>query len=359
MIVFTDQVLTDIGRHIATHEPERGGALLGIPFTNVICRFLSDPEAHTSHVVYRPSPGLQAAVQEQEILHGLQFFGIVHSHPGSFSEPSSQDHVAFLNALDVNPHLSAFVAPIVTLDRTARSDQTNEVPLDPRGRLTSYIAYRPKRVPESDVMEWEGTSLRPNTHWRRRPAERDFGGATVVPMDCSIMPIGAHIASVVRGLAEKAIYVNSDDCGFLSLAGSLFQTETIRGRGFDAILMFPPTYPFSKPFLLFTDTSGVDGSETRELEFRWPFGWHDNQVLWTAIGTSIIQAINSLGTVFIPTSSNDLKFGEAISNCSAGGDDGGRPQQAAGTGTSESGHGKDPTGGSKPESIGEPGRTNH
>ena len=48
MIIFTDQVLSDISTEIARKEPELGGALLGIPNTNIICSFLFDAEALSS-----------------------------------------------------------------------------------------------------------------------------------------------------------------------------------------------------------------------------------------------------------------------------------------------------------------------
>jgi hypothetical protein len=293
MLVFTDAVLSDIGEHIAKYDPERGGALLGLPYTNVVCRFIADPQAYTSSVVYQPSATLQKIVHEQEIAHGLQFFGIVHSHPGSFSQPSSQDHVAFLNSLNVNPHLSAFVAPIITLDRGASPDRPNEVPLSPRGRLTSYVAYRPRRAPEVEVAGW---TVSRQSDWRDPAPRRSTSdhNVTVVPTACSIMPVRKHVESVVDGLKERSISVQQKN-GFLSIAGSLFQTETLRGDSFEVILLFSPTYPVSRPVLLFTATGGDGLGDTQELDFKWPFGAVNNQVLWPLVAGCIMDAVGSLG----------------------------------------------------------------
>jgi proteasome lid subunit RPN8/RPN11 len=291
MIVYTDQVLSDIGVHISSFEPERGGALLGIPFSNVVCRFVPDPEAYTSGSVYQPSEKLQDRVQQEELKQGLQFFGIVHSHPGGFSQPSSQDRVAFLNSLNVNPHLAAFVAPIITMDRSAVQEQSNEISLTPRGRLTSYVAYRPKRAVEIEKNKWLRRSREaPNLeHLFQKYVHGDKETVSVVPMDCSVMPIDAHIACVTRNLATGETPVHRTS-GFISLAGSSFHTETLRGDGFDVILMFPPTYPFTKPALLFTNSTGKP-SETRELEFNWSSLAAHDQVLWNAVAKSLVDAI--------------------------------------------------------------------
>jgi hypothetical protein len=49
MIRYTDGVLQDIAVEIGSYQPERGGALLGIPNTNIVCKFIGDPDGAVSH----------------------------------------------------------------------------------------------------------------------------------------------------------------------------------------------------------------------------------------------------------------------------------------------------------------------
>ncbi|QQO34252.1 Mov34/MPN/PAD-1 family protein [Bradyrhizobium diazoefficiens] len=281
MIIYTDQVLSEIGSYIGVREPETGGALLGIPFTNVICRFLPDPRADVTGSTYTPSATLQEIVRERERRDGLQFFGIVHSHPGYFDQPSSQDHIAFQNSLDVNPHLAQFIGPIVTLDRPADEANHSEISLPTQGRLTSYVAYRPKRTPEPRPTDW---------YLRRHNLFKAAEHAIVRQMDCSVMPLEASVETVVHELKTRSIEVKRNR-GFLSVGGLLFQTETISSSSFDLILMFPPTYPFSKPIALLTSLNHGN-PDTEEVPFQWRFLASGCFNLWKAIGEALLSATN-------------------------------------------------------------------
>src|SRR4051812_22763268 len=115
MLFVLDRPLREISAHIATHEPERGGALLGSIGKLVVTRFISDPEAETSGSTYRPSRELNRQVKEVEATEGLEFKGIVHSHPGRLDRPSGQDERELRIGLDLNPHLATYLLPIVTL----------------------------------------------------------------------------------------------------------------------------------------------------------------------------------------------------------------------------------------------------
>jgi proteasome lid subunit RPN8/RPN11 len=293
MIVFTDKVLAEIGAELAAHEPERGGALLGLPYSNVVCHFVRDPEAQTSGASYLPSRGLTDAVQAYERAFGLQFFGIVHSHPGGYDQPSSQDHNAFSNSLRVNTHLSAFVAPIVTLDRVAAKERLNEISLPPQGRLTLYTAYRAKQ-PAIHLTSRDRNAVLAESGdtWR---SERSSSPVTVVPTDCSIMPIAEHTSALVDGLRRNSVEVRMES-GFLPINGSVFQTETLQGDGFELILLFPPTYPVSSPSILFTATKAVGSANTYEIKIDWPFGGGERPAVFDAINEAVLAAIRAAHT---------------------------------------------------------------
>lgn len=294
MIVFTDRVIAEIGTHIASYEPERGGALMGLPNSNVVCRFLPDPYAATTSITYQPSLELNDIVQREELSHGLQFFGIVHSHPGNFAEPSSGDHRAFLSGLNANPHMPGFVAPIVTLDRSANQGNLNELPMTPRGRMTAYVAYRPRSRRDSPrFIRNFSSSLRSTRLGERMGSDP---GLTVLPVGCTVMHIAKHVGSVVRGLMDLG-FPTEQESGFLTVSGCVFQSETLRAREFEAIFLFPPTYPVSRPCLLFTKTSGGSSGGTQELEFNWPFGGSENAILWDRCGQFLIAAIGGRGVI--------------------------------------------------------------
>src|SRR3954470_15587309 len=115
-VVFVDDVLADIERDVAAHQPERGGALLGPVGQPVISRFLPDPQAVTSDITYQPSRALQLAVTQAERSdRNVELKGMLHSHPGGMDHPSSGDRIAIADSLHGAPWLGRFVSPIVTL----------------------------------------------------------------------------------------------------------------------------------------------------------------------------------------------------------------------------------------------------
>jgi proteasome lid subunit RPN8/RPN11 len=305
MIIFTDKVLTEIGNELAAFEPERGGALLGLPYSNVVCSFLRDPEARTSGATYQPSAGLTESVQTYERAFGLQFFGIVHSHPGGYDQPSSQDHNAFSNSLRLNTHLSAFVAPIITLDREAASDRLNEISLSPRGRLTLYVAYRTKHQTIRHSRD-DTTDL----FWSTRAARR-LEPVTVMATDCAIMPIAEQMASLMDALKEDMVTVSKED-GYLPVNGTVFLTETLRGNGFELILLFPPAYPVCRPSILFTDTKANIEVRTREIEVSWPFGGGDKMAMFDRLNQIVLAAVRSISIEAPAFQESIMKIGESL-----------------------------------------------
>jgi len=136
---FLDQVALTIG----TYPVETGGAILGDYTSGVVTRFVFDGAAETTAASYTPSRRLSGVVNELERQSGLQFKGIVHSHPGNFDSPSGPDADAFLQGLDENPELSRFLAPIVTFREGDERD--NKIPLPGGGWITFYVALRDDR----------------------------------------------------------------------------------------------------------------------------------------------------------------------------------------------------------------------
>lgn len=275
MLIYTDQVIEDIGEKIATHEPERGGALLGIPNSNLITCFIEDPLAKVTQASYFPSQELTFKVQNIERHHGLRFRGIIHSHPNGFNSPSGQDGNAFSLGLDINPRLSGFVAPIVTVDkRTGGQYANNELPLHPRGQLTSYMAFRTKKEVKA-VNIWGGKSKVSNI--------------VIEKIQCAVMPLDTHLCLLKDKLQEVIGEINSSSNGYLEINGVLFISETMRFQYAEIIILFPPDYPITKPFVLISKIKDGKKENTKEISFSWSFSYSGNSQLLDACGEKIIS----------------------------------------------------------------------
>ena len=136
-----DGVLRKIEAQVAAHPVERGGALLGPRGSEIVTEFLYDAHAETTGASYSPSRELDAKVRDLEQREGFSLKGILHSHPGSFDRPSGQDIEEFRIGLDLNPHMSTYLAPIVTHPRQPGPDGEHVTRL-PSGMVTWYAARR-------------------------------------------------------------------------------------------------------------------------------------------------------------------------------------------------------------------------
>ena len=112
-MVIVDMVFEDICSQIASHPPERGGALYGPRNYPAVTHFELDQAGTTSAVSYTPSTQLINNVPRVEAEMELQFKGIIHSHPSGFAHPSSADESAVTSFFRVNPHFSRIELPIV------------------------------------------------------------------------------------------------------------------------------------------------------------------------------------------------------------------------------------------------------
>lgn len=125
---FLDTAVDEIDREVAAHPAERGGALLGLAGQPLVTCFIADPGGRTSTVSYNSSDHLEQEVRRAERERGLEFKGILHSHPAGMDHPSSQDHRAYADCLRLNPARGSFLAPIVT-HQPADPGQPHEIPL--------------------------------------------------------------------------------------------------------------------------------------------------------------------------------------------------------------------------------------
>jgi hypothetical protein len=319
LFVFTDRVIDEIAKDIAAHEPELGGALLGPPASPLISAFLFDPQASVTRASYVPSTDLVRRVEERERIEGVEFKGVVHSHPGRFAEPSGPDRYAFRRGLDLNPRMAVFLAPILTRDRSANPDVPHEIAVDYRSRMTVYAAYRAAVDDRSPQHDWYSRVSRDG--WRRTAADAErygrhlseFGEYIAYPQQwptvssaesatsrartellietprCQVMPVGAHVDEVIRGLATRRHSIRSVSWGMLAFNGVHFISTTLDAGRHELIFLFAPTYPISKPILLVTELSATGKHDTKETAFDWSF--MDRCSLWEACGPSLEKTL--------------------------------------------------------------------
>jgi proteasome lid subunit RPN8/RPN11 len=110
----TDQALAAIAGRIGGVAPETGGALLGLPGSDLVTRLIVDEEATVTGVRYHTSDWLIDRVEVVQREGTVRFKGIVHSHPSTLPKPSAQDRHEYGRSLGINRHLGRFIAPIVT-----------------------------------------------------------------------------------------------------------------------------------------------------------------------------------------------------------------------------------------------------
>lgn len=250
-VAITDLALGQLAEHLATHEPERGGALLGLHNAEVITDFLPDPDAATTAVSYVPSARLARRVRDEERDGVRRFYGVAHSHPGRLDRPSGPDRSAFARGLALNPHLATFYAPIVTLAHPCPiPDAPNSVwPLAGDARLTLHAA---RRAAERDEVEL----LRP---WLR------------------VLPIRREVGDFVDRLSTATRRDVAHTFDVAELNGVPMITANIVCGAWSALFGFTAHFPLAAPLVLVTPRDG----NARQSHLR-----------WSAFGGSLFEAFH-------------------------------------------------------------------
>lgn len=244
-MVITDLVYEQIRAYIASHAPERGGALYGPRAFPLVSHFEFDPEGLTSSVSYVPSGRLIANVPRVERETGLQFKGIVHSHPDGLTRPSAGDEQTVGSFFRMNPHFAAMALPIVQRQRGDgpfmrwyRAERREEPPT------------RPLRLPFGQVAA----------------ASAGSAGVEVLAEDFHVLPISGHVSRVLGLLRERGIALGADGV----LQSLKLQNAELVGlvasspEGHEFMYFVSIDYPVVPPVVL----CQVGGS-TEQLRFVW------------------------------------------------------------------------------------------
>lgn len=323
MIIFTDRCLSQIAHGIAAYDPEVGGALLKLPDTNIICEFVADTGARTSAASYLPSAQLTDIVRAHEKRQSLHFAGVIHSHPGRMTNPSGQDYRAFALNLALNPHLAAFVAPIVTIPSEHQPLQDHQHALPHRGVMTVHVCYRkprgmtdgsppafvqpfdtpkpPLKAPHGDSGPFDQDpyissaadddlpkSLRPGfglaalLHRPSRLSHNDdprSDGVDIFHPPVGVLSLDADMAALTTSL-QSATNLNfqRSDVSYSQVNGSPTINLSLDFDRLHLLIFLSPGYPFTPPLALISPITDGETMDARQLDFAWPIGPHDIQL---------------------------------------------------------------------------------
>lgn len=161
-----DFVLDALHGTLGAVQPEQGGALLGLRGQDVVTSFIHDPTARVTRVEYQNSRWLLEEITRREQSGAQRFKGIVHSHPARTPRPSHQDRYEFATALEANPELGRYIAPIVTHDGGSAL-APHELRTGPDVRISFFCGtfngpqftlerMRPIRIPLREAVERAG-----------------------------------------------------------------------------------------------------------------------------------------------------------------------------------------------------------
>ncbi|MGR7027211.1 ThiF family adenylyltransferase [Geodermatophilus sp. URMC 62] len=165
----SEQLAELIDVELAAVPPERMMHVLGRvrPDGSVLLTHgILDDAAETSHVHVRASDRGEALIQRTELDEGVQYLGVVHSHPQEVPEPSGQDRVAASDLLRLNQHMPVAVVGVVVAASTRRRGRHvlrirhGEVAVHVAGAAASGLQPAVARVIDTTTDFWQGCSAR-------------------------------------------------------------------------------------------------------------------------------------------------------------------------------------------------------
>lgn len=237
MLFIYDTVLEQIKKDIGSDRPERGGALLGEPGNAIVSKFIFDGAAHTTASTYSPSRRLNQLVKEMEGNDGLEYKGIIHSHPGKFDQPSGQDLSELSTGLRLNPHMPFYLVPIVTLNNLDRLDE-HELAVG-KMKISFYAGYR------SIDLETDGASF-----------ETTYDDVVLRKLVVQPIPKG-QLTSDMEALCQRRAGLRNPQVFLVNQEIQPMLACTLEMEDqFDLLMVVDSHYPACKPSILVTHKDG-------------------------------------------------------------------------------------------------------
>lgn len=107
-------VFIAIMKTLVSFKPEKGGYLFGDPSTLIIQQYVCDEKAPATYSSFDVRPEfINPIIKEYWEKFGLALIGIIHSHPGNFSQLSSADITYFTALLPELKSIDQLIVPIV------------------------------------------------------------------------------------------------------------------------------------------------------------------------------------------------------------------------------------------------------
>jgi proteasome lid subunit RPN8/RPN11 len=261
-----DSVLDDMRSQLASQAPERGGALFGPKGRALVTHFEYDALASTSAVSYIPSTRLIDNVARVERETGLEFKGIVHSHPPGFAHPSTGDERTMASFFRLNPHIASVALPIVQQASSANGNRPGDF-------IHWFRAERRAMPPRMQGFPHLGR------------LDDDIGVA-VIQEDLHIVPLSEHLLLLLQMLERHGISL-SRGLGLQQIAtqGSLLFGFTA-GDGQDHEFMYfaGVDYPVVAPVVLY-----LSAGATNSLQFEWDGLMEDAAVPVARIAQALLK----------------------------------------------------------------------
>lgn len=246
-----DTVYNEIREQLGSFEPERGGALYGIRCYPCVTHFEYDHAAETTGASYIPSVQLIGNVQRVESETGLEFKGIIHSHPTGLTRPSGQDEWAASKFFEINPHRSSIAMPIV------------QVLVAGAAMPARFLHWYRVERSRSNVGH-----VRPRTPGRTpAPSGREQVAVIVIPDAYHVIPLDEHVRWLTQHLLETTgrRFDIARTPQLLQMHGAdLFGLVATADDGAELMYFASMAYPVAAPLILHRN-----GPDTRSLRFEW------------------------------------------------------------------------------------------
>lgn len=275
-MIITDLALAEIRSHIASHRPERGGALYGPKGQFAVTHFEFDAEGATSAVSYVPSRRLIDNVRAVELQTGLQLKGIVHSHPLGFAKPSQGDIQTVQSFFRLNPHFSRMELPIV------QQIGANE-PQDSAGFIKWFNAARGAELASSFGLGSVTSNKGPSVE--------------IISDDLFVIPLLKDANELAQSLASRGIDLKVDPkVQHLKIQNASLIGLVTRNDQMQEFMFFVGyDYPVMPPVVLYQEEGN-----TCQLEFIWNGLEHRNKALQN-IAVALFNKLRVGGVVAIPS----------------------------------------------------------